>query len=72
MSALTVLRGGFPTLLGWLGLASILFGVAVIGWIAREPGVLSGEREPARAPMTAFFVPLVGIVLWMVWLGLSL
>lgn len=72
ISVLVVVQGGLPVGLGWLGLVTILLGVTTLLWIAATPGVLAGDREPQRAQMGAFLVPMVGIVAWMVWLGLSL
>ncbi len=71
-SVLVVSGGGLPVNLGWLGIGSIVLGVAIVAWIVREPGVMTGQREPGRTEMVAFFVPMVGVVAWMVWLGLSL
>ena len=71
-SVLIITGCGFPAGLGWLGIVTIVLGIAIVGWIIREPGVVSGDREPSRAQMTAFFIPMIGIVGWMVWLGLSL
>jgi hypothetical protein len=62
----------FPATLGWLGLVSIVLGIAVVAWITRTPGVLAGQAEPDPGVMSFFFVPLAGMVAWMVWLGLSL
>ena len=72
VSVITLASGGLPIGLGWLGLVSIILGVGIIGSLARVPGVLTGVAEPPRAQMVAFFVPMLGIVGWMVWLGLSL
>jgi hypothetical protein len=76
-SAVIVTRGGLPTGglpagLGWLGIVAIITGAAIVGRMAREPGVLTGRREPPPLVMAAFLVPTAGIVGWMVWLGLSL
>jgi hypothetical protein len=67
-----ITNGGFPTNLGWLGISTIVLGMAIVGWTIREPGVLRGEREPGQVQLTAFFVPMIGVVAWMAWLGLSL
>jgi hypothetical protein len=61
-----------PVALGWLGIASIGAGLVIIGWIMRTPGVVTGDAEPPALAMAAFFVPMAGIVAWMVGLGLSL
>jgi hypothetical protein len=71
-SVLILTGGGLPSNLGWLGVVSIVAGVAMVAWIAREPGVMTGQREPGRTKMLVFFVPMIGLVAWMVWLGASL
>jgi hypothetical protein len=74
-TSLAIVAGPSRTLplnLGWLGIASIVAGIAVIAWITRQSGVMTGEREPSQAALTAFFLPLAGIVAWLGWLGLQL
>jgi hypothetical protein len=71
----TIVGSSSPALtvnLGWLGLASILAGLAVLTWIIRKPGVLTGDAEPSQTAMFTFFLPLAGIIAWLVWLGLLL
>jgi hypothetical protein len=63
---------GLPANLGWLGLASIVMGLAILVWIVRKPGVVTGETEPSQAALIGFFLPLAGIVAWLGWLGLIL
>ncbi|HET7727789.1 MAG TPA: hypothetical protein VFK54_10755 [Candidatus Limnocylindrales bacterium] len=58
--------------LGWLGLAAIAVGTALVGLILATPGVLTGAAEPDPRLMTAFFVPMAGIVVWLIWLGTAL
>jgi hypothetical protein len=73
ISVLILTQGGsLPAALGWLGVVSIVLGVAIVAFIARQPGVIAGEREPERGPMIAFVIPMAGIVGWLVLLGLSL
>jgi len=69
---LTGANAAFPATLGWLGLAAIVIGLAIIVWIVRLPGVMTGETEPSQAALVAFFLPLAGIVAWLGWLGLVL
>lgn len=71
-SVLALTSGELPVELGWFGLAVLVLGVVIVGWMIRTPGVMSGEREPERNQLLAFFVPMIGIVAWMAWLGLSL
>jgi hypothetical protein len=61
-----------PVVLGWVGLASIVLGLAIIVWIVRKPGVMSGDTAPDGTAMTAFLLPLAGVVAWLAWLGLLL
>ncbi len=71
-SVLVIVDEGVPSALGWLGLASIASGIAIIAWIMRRPGVMRGDVEPGRAGLLAFFVPMAGIVAWMACLGPAL
>ena len=71
-SILIVTGSGLAAGLGWLGLAAIVLGIAVVAWVSMTPGVISGQREPGNRQMSAFIVPMVGIVAWLLWLGLSL
>lgn len=59
----------FPAAFGWLGIGSIVVGVGTMLWIIRKPGVVSGDADPG-AGMWLFFIPLVGIIAWLIWLGL--
>ena len=72
VSILTITGGGLPASLGWFGLGTIAIGITIVLWIVRVPGVITGEREPKPGQMTVFFVPMAGIVAWMIWLGLNL
>jgi hypothetical protein len=58
-----------PVTLGWLGLGAIALGIAIMAWIFRTPGVATGDASPNPTAMTAFFVPLAGVVAWLGWLG---
>ena len=71
-AAQAIVSGGLPSELGWFGLATIALGVVIVGWILRTPGVLRGDAEPRPEQMRIFFVPMIGMVAWMAWLGLSL
>ena len=72
VSVLIVTQGRLPAALGWLGIAAIVLGIAIVGWITRQPGVMGGDREPARGPMIALVIPMAGIVGWLVLLGFNL
>ncbi|HET9681535.1 MAG TPA: hypothetical protein VFP19_05800 [Candidatus Limnocylindrales bacterium] len=72
-SVLALSTGAFPAAAGWLGLATIVVVLALFVAIAiRTPGMFTGAADPPRGPMVAFFVPLVGIVAWLVWMGIGL
>lgn len=71
ISILVVAGDTFPAAFGWLGIVSIVVGIATMLWIIRKPGVMGGEREPGKE-MWLFFLPLAGIVVWMIWLGVLL
>ena len=64
--------GGLPLVLGWLGIVSIVVGLAIVFWILRRPGVMGGDALPGSGEMASFIMPMSGIVVWMIWLGLSL
>jgi hypothetical protein len=72
VSILAITGGGLPAELGWFGIGTVAVGIAIVLWIVREPGVITGEREPGRTQMTVLFVPMAGIVAWMAWLGTNL
>jgi len=67
-----VMAGGLPVALGWFGLATVGAGLLIVVSIVRRPGVLRGEVEPPRTQLVAFIVPMAGIVVWLVWLGVVL
>jgi len=72
MSGVILATGDLPAALGWLGVGSIILGMAIVLWIMRDPAVRRAERDPGTTGLMLFFVPLVGLVSWMVWLGLVL
>lgn len=72
VSVVNLDSGALPAGLGWLGVTAIVAGAVIIGLILRDPAVARGEREPGKGLLAAFFVPLSGVVAWIVWLGLSL
>jgi hypothetical protein len=72
VSVIAIVNPSLPAELGWLGLASILAGLVVIGLIVRIPGVLRGDATPPRNLMLGFLVPLLGLVTWLLWLGATL
>lgn len=72
VSALIVDGATLPAALGWLGLAAIVAGLAVTALILARPGVLTGRTEPDARLLRVFFVPMTGIVVWLIWLGTTL
>ena len=72
VSVLIVTNGGLPTALGWLGIVAIAIGIVMIAVVVRQPGVITGDREPGRLPMAGLVLVMVAVVAWMVWLGASL
>ena len=72
VSVITLGGGRLPASLGWLGLGSIVLGILSVVWLVRLPGVTTGAKEPSPGQMAVFFVPMIGIVGWMIWLGFSL
>jgi hypothetical protein len=68
-AAVSITTGRLPAVHGWLGVGSIVVAIALMGVLLRTPGVMSGAAEPSRAMMGAFFVPIIGVVAWLVWLG---
>jgi hypothetical protein len=72
VSVLVIAGGGLPVELGWVGVLVIVTGVAIVLAMARQPGMITGEREPPTSALVAFVVPMIGVVVWMIWLGFSL
>ena len=72
VSVLVIGGAALPAALGWLGMAAIVVGVALVGLLLARPGVLTGQVEPDPRLMVAFFVPMAGVVAWLLWLGTTL
>jgi hypothetical protein len=62
--------GGRPTWMGWLGIAAVAVSLAVLGWFARDPALIRGDREPDRVEAGLGLLPFVGISAWLISLGL--
>lgn len=72
--SVSLASGAAPTIpagVGWLGIGSIVAGFGVITWLARLPGMLTGQAAPPASAMAAFLVPAAGLVGWFAWLGAS-
>jgi hypothetical protein len=72
ISVLVVTGGGFPAALGWLGLSAIVVGILMLALTVREPGVITGEREPGPIQMAGLVLVMVAVVAWMIWLAANL
>jgi hypothetical protein len=72
VSFVTLGGAAFPAAFGWLGLASIVVGIAMIANVARTPGAMTGGAEPSPTAMALILLPIGGIVAWLVWLGVVL
>lgn len=71
-SAMVLAFGRLPASLGWLGVAAVVAALAVLGWFARDPALIKGDRPPNRMETTVMTLPFLGISAWLVWLGLSI
>ncbi len=72
VSVLILSLGGLPTALGWLGIAAVVVGLAVILAMTRDRALVRGEREPTRPEQLAGTVPCLALVAWLMWLAVSL
>jgi hypothetical protein len=72
LSWIVISEGGLPPGLGWLGLAAVVVGAAIIGLLTRDPTLMKGERAPKSGELVLGVVPFVGIAAWLIWLGTSL
>jgi hypothetical protein len=61
-----------PLGLGWLGVASIAYALAIIAVVMRDPEVRRGTATPATAQMVAGAPVLLLLPAWFVCLGLAL
>lgn len=72
-SVLVLSTSAFPPGVGWLGIGTIaIVLVLFVAIVGRTPGMFTGAADPPRGPMVALFLPLIGIVAWLVWMGISL
>jgi len=72
VSALGLARGTLPVGLGWLGLAAVAASLIVVARFATDQELIRAERAPGLAEMAPLLAVFVGIVAWLVWLGLTL
>jgi len=71
-SVLIVAEGRLPAWLGWIGIGTIAYAIALLAVIMRNPEVRTGVGVPSRAQMAAGAPILVLIPLWFVLLGVNL
>lgn len=72
VSALGLADGTLPAGLGWLGLATVVASLIVVGRFAADRELIRAERAPGIAQMAPMLAVFVGVVAWLVWLGLTL
>jgi hypothetical protein len=70
-SGLILAYGGVAGWLGWLGVAAIVYAVAIIGFMMRTPEARRGGVPPT-AEVAAGLPVLLLVPAWLVCLGLSL
>lgn len=70
-SVLVLAFGGPPSAVGWLGAAAVIASLAVLGWFARDPALIRGDREPDRFESALGILPFLGITAWLILLGLN-
>jgi len=71
VSVLIVTQGGLPTALGWLGIGVMAVSLAVVGFAATDRELLIGEKTPGPVLNGVYGSVLVGLTVWIVWLGAS-
>lgn len=64
--------GRLPKSLGWFGIATIAYTLALLGFIMRKPEMRNGTGTPPLSEMLAGAPVLVLLPVWFVWLGLAL
>jgi len=69
-SLLALAYGVPPAWLGWLGVAAVVAGLAVLAWFARDPALIKGDRNPDRLESALATIPFVAIAAWLIALGL--
>lgn len=69
ISILIVTQGGLPDALGWLGIGVMALSLAVVGIGAIDRQLMMGEKTPGPGLNTVYGLILVGLTVWIVWLG---
>ena len=70
-SILIVAEGRLPTALGWLGVAVIGAAMVVLGISATDRELMMGEQTPGPLINALYGLVLVGVSVWLFWLGLA-
>ena len=71
ISILIVTQGGLPDALGWLGIGVMALGLVVIGVAATDRELMTGEKTPGPGLNAVYGLILVGLTVWIVWLGVA-
>ena len=69
MSILIVTQGGLPTALGWLGIGVMSASLIVIGIAVTDRKLMTGEKTPEPLINVLYGLILVGLTVWIIWLG---
>lgn len=69
ISILIVTQGALPIALGWLGIGVMAVSLLVVGLAATDRKLMMGEKTPGPLLNTVYGLILVGLTVWIVWLG---
>ena len=69
VSVVVILKGGLPSALGWFGVVVLLSAVIVVLFTSRDRELMMGDKIPSRALSVVYGAVLVGLTVWIVWLG---
>lgn len=68
-SVIVIVKGGMPAALGWFGVAVLMTAVTVVLVTARDRELMVGDKIPGRGLSLVYGAVLVGLTVWIVWLG---
>ncbi len=71
VSILILVEGGLPTALGWFGVGVMTVSGIVVASLAADRDLMTGARRPGAVMNTVFAIILLGLVSWLLWLGLA-
>ncbi|HEY5578747.1 MAG TPA: hypothetical protein VIL12_03540 [Acidimicrobiia bacterium] len=69
VSILIIAEGGLPTALGWLGVGIMTVSLILVGYVATDRELLRGEKTPGAVLNVLMGLVLIGVTVWVVWLG---